>query len=79
MEITMKQGRASSNVREGKREPISKAVHETAAAELGRAVQYEKKDLYGGKGFKASGPSPAAARPGGGRTIHRSGTQGKHK
>ena len=75
----MRQGRASKDSRSGgKREPNPKAVHETAVSELGRAVQYKKEDLYGGRGYKASSPRPASAGPGGGRTIHRSGTQGRH-
>jgi len=76
----MKQGRATRDGPSGrKREPISKSVHETAVSELGRAVQYQKEDLYGGKGLKGSSPRPAAAGPGGGRTIHHSGSQGRHK
>jgi hypothetical protein len=76
----MRQGRASRDVKESwKREPISKGVSETAVAELGRAVQYKKDDLYEGKGYKSPGPERAAAGPGGGRTIHRSGSQGKHR
>lgn len=76
----MKQGRADKDGRSGgKREPIPKAVHETAVSELGRAVQYPKEDLYAGKGYKGASPRPAAAGPGGGRTIHRSGSQGKHR
>jgi len=75
----MKQGRADKSGRESwKREPNPKAVHETAVAELGRAVQYKKEDFYGGRGYKGSSPRPASAGPGGGRTIHRSGTQGRH-
>jgi hypothetical protein len=76
----MKQGRASRDVDESrKREPIPKAVHETAVAELGRAVQYTKSPFYGGQGYKPPGPSPSVAGPGGGRTIHPHGTQGRHK
>lgn len=75
----MRQGKASRDVHEGKREPNPKAVHESAAAQLGRAVQFEKSPLYGGQGLKSSSPRPAAAGPGGGRTIHPHGTQGRHK
>lgn len=75
----MKQGRADKDGRESwKREPNPKAVHETAVSELGRSLQYRKEDFYGGKGLTHPGPKPAAAGPGGGRTIHRSGTQGRH-
>jgi hypothetical protein len=75
----MKQGRATRDVKEGKREPIPKAVHETAVSELGRALQYPKSPFYGGQGYKPPGPSPYKAGPGGGRTVHPSGSQGKHK
>ena len=76
----MKQGRASKDGPGGrKREPDPKAVHETAVAELGRAVQYSKSPFYGGKGLDHPGPRPSAAGPGGGRTIHHSGSQGRHK
>jgi hypothetical protein len=74
----MKQGK-SRDTDFRKREPISKAVHETAVSELGRSLQYPKTPLYGGKGLTPPGPSPSRAGPGGGRTIHRSGTQGKHR
>jgi hypothetical protein len=74
----MKQGKSrDSDFR--KREPISKAVHETAVSELGRAVQHTPSPLYGGKGLTHSNPSPSRAGPGGGRTIHAHGSQGKHK
>jgi hypothetical protein len=76
--MKMKQGK-SSDTQFRKREPIPKAVHETAASELGRAVQYTKSPLYGGKGLDHSHPSPSRAGPGGGRTIHPHGTQGKHR
>jgi hypothetical protein len=80
MEMEMRQGRADKSGREGwKVEPKPKAVHESAAADLGMAVQYEKKDLYGGQGFKGPAPDRPALGPGGGRTIHHSGSQGKHK
>jgi hypothetical protein len=75
----MKQGRSSSDTSFRKREPIPKAVHETAVSELGRAVQYTKSPFYGGKGLTHSSPSPSRAGPGGGRTIHSHGSQGKHK
>ena len=76
----MKQGRASRDGPDGrKREPVPKAVHETAVAELGRAVQYSKSPLYGGKGLDHPHPRPTVAGPGGGRTVHRSGSQGKHR
>jgi len=61
-----------------KREPVSKGVSETAVSELGRAVQYKKDEFYEGKGLKGASPRPAAAGPGGGRTIYGRGTQGRH-
>jgi hypothetical protein len=75
----MRQGRATRDSDAGrKREPIVKKVHESAVADLGAAVQYKKEELYAGKGYQPPGPRPARAGPGGGRTIHRSGSQGKH-
>jgi hypothetical protein len=74
----MKQGKGSDTDFR-KREPIPKAVHETAVSELGRAVQYTKGPFYAGQGYKPPGPGPARAGPGGGRTIHPHGTQGKHR
>ena len=76
----MKQGRADKDGRESwKREPNPKAVHESTVAQLGASVQFEKKPLYAGEGYKPSGPTPTVSGPGGGRTIHHSGSQGKHK
>lgn len=75
----MKQGRAGRDEIFRKREPISHKVHESAVADLGSAVQYKKEPLYAGQGLKHPGPSPSRAGPGGGRTIHHSGSQGKHK
>jgi hypothetical protein len=76
----MKQGRADKSGRESwKREPKPQAIHESAVAQLGLSVQFEKKDLQGGQGYKPSGPTTASPGPGGGRTIHRSGSQGHHK
>ena len=75
----MKQGRADKSGRESwKTEPKPHAIHESAVAQQGLAVQFQKKDLQAGEGYKPPGPKPAAAGPGGGRTIHRAGTQGRH-
>ena len=76
----MKQGRATRDVTESrKRDPIPHKVHESAVAQLGAAVQFEKKPLEAGFGYRGSDVSPARPGPGGGRTIHPHGTQGKHK
>jgi hypothetical protein len=76
----MKQGRATRDVTESrKRDPIPHKVHESTVAQLGRAVQFEKLPLESGIGYRGSNVSPARAGPGGGRTIHPHGTQGKHK
>jgi hypothetical protein len=75
----MKQGRADTRREGWKREPISHKVHESAVAQEGLSVQFEKKPLQAGEGYKGASPRPAAAGPGGGRTIHPHGTQGKHK
>lgn len=76
----MKQGRADkSGIESRHRDPISHAIHETAPAQMGLAVQFEKKPLQAGAGYRGSNVKPAAAGPGGGRTIYHCGTQGKHK
>jgi hypothetical protein len=80
MEHNMRQGRADKSGKESwKTEPKPKSVHESAAAQLGLSVQFEKKPLQDGQGYKPPGPTTAAAGPGGGRTIHPCGSQGHHK
>jgi hypothetical protein len=84
----VKQGRASRDVSEShKVEPKPKKVSEMAAAGLGEMrgshatdggdLPFKTEPLYLGRGYKAPGPSPDRAGPGGGRTIYRSGSQGR--
>jgi hypothetical protein len=76
----MKQGRADkSGIESRKRDPIPHKVHESAVAQLGLSVQFEKKPLQAGEGYRGSNVTPARAGPGGGREIHPHGSQGKHK
>jgi hypothetical protein len=65
----MKQGRASSNVHEGKVEPISKAKNVGKVSDIGLQVvrTHQREDL--GRGYKA----PMASG-----SNHKSGSQGKH-
>lgn len=65
----MKQGRASSNVHEGKTEPNPKAKNVGKVADIGvqQVRTRERKDL--GRGYKA--PMASAS-------SHKSGSQGKH-
>jgi hypothetical protein len=86
----MKQGRASREGAYGRKsEPMPKVVnpvkvahfgtmqgdHATDGGDLGAKIE----KLYGGAGFKKSSPPAQAIGPGGGRTVLRSGSQGKHK
>ena len=76
----MRQGRADKNGRESwKVEPKSRAADPEGVAQQGLSVQFEKAPVLGGRGYSVTGPRPAAAGPGGGRTIHKSGSQGHQK
>jgi hypothetical protein len=68
----MKQGKATvSGALDRKREPISKAISEEAVGTIGASVSFVKDKLNEGRGYSAPQPQ--------GRTVHPSGTQGKHK
>jgi hypothetical protein len=76
----MKQGRSSHSGPGGyKVEPKPKAVNPAAPGQMGMAVQFGKETLFEGEGFKKDSPGRTVAGPGGGRTIHPSGSQGRHK
>jgi len=67
----MKQG-SGSHVNSGaKREPISRAVDPGGAEQLGNMVIKNPVPLYAGRGYTA--PAPV------GKTVHATGSQGKHK
>lgn len=68
----MKQGRASSNVNEGKREPNAHAVNPGGASQLGEMEGHVRaiEPLYAGRGYEA---------PKAGTTTYPCGTQGRHK
>lgn len=70
----MKQGKATtSGMGSTKREPISHAVSPGGVSQLGEMVGTRRavEQIYVGYGYKAP--------MGSGTTVHRSGTQGKHK
>ncbi len=75
----MKQGRADTKHESYKRDPIPHKIHESAVAQQGLAVQFEKKPLQAGPGFDKSSFTRSVPGPGGGREIHPHGSQGKHK
>lgn len=68
----MKQGRATNDGTGGqKREPVSHAVSPAGANQLGKIVFQNPDPLYEGRGYSA--PVPVS------KTVHPTGTQGKHK
>ena len=68
----MKQGRATNDGSGGqKREPMAHAISPGGADQLGKVVVKNPTPLYAGRGYNA--PAPV------GKTVHPSGTQGKHK
>jgi hypothetical protein len=86
----MKQGRADiKGTYDGKVEPNSEFVNPGAVSYLGNKLGNHttddgdfplKIDPWGaGRGYTPPGPTPAPPGVGGGRTIHSSGSQGKHK
>jgi hypothetical protein len=76
----MRQGRADRDGRAGwKTEPKSKAGNPEGVDQMGQALAFKHRPIFEGKGYSPPGPERAALGPGGGRTIHPSGSQGKHK
>lgn len=84
----MRQGRASRDNNDGwKREPRPRAIVPAGVAQLGQrqgnhvteqgSTRYGGVDMAGGKGYKAPSGPAASSGVGGGRDIHRSGSQGK--
>ena len=79
----MRQGRADKSGNAGwKTEPKAKGVDVCGVSEWGRALTWEAPDRDRAdteQGYNVRGPTRATPGPGGGRTIHRSGSQGHHK
>jgi len=77
----MKQGRASKSGRESwKVEPKSRIVDIEDVSNLGLSRPWRKdEDVVEGLGLNPTKTNRPALGPGGGRTVYRSGSQGKHK
>jgi hypothetical protein len=84
----VKQGRASRDVSESwKREPRAKAIVPAGVAQLGQrqgnhitergSTSYGGVDMAGGKGYEPPKGPAASSGVGGGRDIHRAGSQGR--
>lgn len=83
----MKQGRASFEDKGNRPYIKPKAVSPVGVAGLGSArgnhatdggdLTLKREPFYTGKGFPSPGPKLGGVGVGGGRTIYRSGTQGK--
>lgn len=67
----MKQGSGNSASGGQKREPIVHAINPKAVEQLGTSQFKSSEKFSAGRGFTA--PAPA------GKTIHHSGSQGRHK
>lgn len=76
----MKQGRSSYTEAQKKVEPKPRVVNPGGADQYGQHMTKASQatPVFGGAGFKKVSPPAQAAGPGGGRTVHRSGSQGKH-
>lgn len=77
----MKQGRAARDVVEGRKtQPKPHAINPAAVSQIGTAVDPKAVErMSAGRGYKGASPVPQSPGPGGGRTIHHCGSQGKHK
>jgi hypothetical protein len=76
----MRQGHASKEGRASwKVEPKPHAASPEGVGQMGMALAFKHTPMMGGKGYTPPGPDRPALGPGGGRTIHPSGSQGKHK
>ena len=76
----MRQGRADKDGRASwKVEPKPKAGNPEGVAQMGMALAFKHRPVLEGRGYAPPGPMNSALGPGGGRTIHPSGSQGKHK
>jgi hypothetical protein len=76
----MRQGRADKSGRESwKAEPKGKAGNLEGVDQQGRALAFKHRPIFDGPGYNPTTTSRPALGPGGGREIHPSGSQGKHK
>lgn len=75
----MKQGRAETKREGWKTEPHSTKANLDGVSNLGLSRQFRKEEALDGPGFNPTTTSRPALGPGGGRTVHPSGSQGKHK
>lgn len=76
----MRQGRADKSGRGSwKTEPKGQAGSPEGIDQLGQALAFKHKPVLEGSGYNPTTTSRPALGPGGGRTIHPSGSQGKHK
>lgn len=73
----MKQG-AGKTVADWKAEPKARAVHPGAVDQQGQSLAFKGDPLINGPGYHADAPPRQAAGPGGGRQVHKSGSQGRH-
>jgi len=86
----MKQGRAGKETTFYKvAHPSTKAVDPGGADQLGQAMPDRMRQghhvpgnpadqLFKGKGYEGPKPPAQGVGPGGGRTVHKSGSQGRH-
>ena len=87
----MKQGRASrTTYYPPTNHPSVRVVHPGGVDQMGQQMgnHTDRGDtgkgnpatpVFGGKGFEPGRPAAQHAGPGGGRTVHHSGSQGKHR
>lgn len=76
----MKQGRASSTVREGKVEPRPYAINQNYPSQLGSAIDPKAAEkMSDGPGYRAVGPTDSMGiGPGANRKVMAHGGQGQH-
>jgi hypothetical protein len=86
----MKQGKADKTVTAYKTHPVPHAMSPRGVSQYGYATGGQLKGegrhtsvntalpVGDGKGYAGPNPSPQRPGPGGGRTVHRSGSQGRH-
>lgn len=77
----MKQGRADKSGAAGRKvEPVSKGDSPGAVDNFGQALAYRGGgQLATEAAFQGPRPPKQGIGPGGGRTVHHSGSQGKHR
>jgi hypothetical protein len=76
----MKQGRADRSGPESRKpEPKPMALSPKGVSQIGTAVDPKAVEaIHRGQGYMGPTPQPQRQGPGGGRTIHDCGSQGKH-